>query len=150
MSETFGLIAFFLIVCVVIIGLGFIIGTHFYGLFIWSVEDEKNVFISSDIEISELQWITINENKNKFSEYATLFRLKNNDTVWLRIVEPTDYGASLPIHGEMIINKTYTNHDIIFGWTVNPCIPTTIIAIITNNTHKWAETTRIPQKCMCM
>jgi len=128
-----------------------LIVTHFCGMFAWPSEDEKNIFIPSDIEISELQWIKIFENDTWCRyKYATLSRLGNNDTVWLRVVEPTDYGAALPIHGNLVVNKTYINTDINFTWRINPCVPTTIIAIISNNSQKWAEKTKIPQSCLCM
>ena len=86
----------------------------------------------------------VTQNPHTFTKIARLTYNTTTDTE-IRILEPTDRGAMIPISGKEVMNQTFGVENLSYYWTSNPCVPTHVY-IIHGDTY---EHSYLKQECLC-
>lgn len=125
-----------------------IISGHYNALFQWNSYYSKMVYIPEGELVSDFTGIE-KYGGDYGSTYVIIDRSIPNTTIHLRVVEPTDSGAFVPITPKLKHNATYYN-DLHIGFFANPCVDTKIIGEFKNESARWFEVDTITQTCACL
>lgn len=125
----------------------FVVSGHYKALFQWGAEYNDMVYIPEGEPI--FNFTGISKYGGEYgSTYVIIDRTIPNTTIKLRIVEPTDYGAFIPIAPKLKHNSTYYNN-LHIGFFANPCVQTKIIGEFQNESGRWFEVDTVDQMCAC-
>lgn len=125
-----------------------IISGHYNALFQWENDYNKMVYIPDGEQILNFTGIT-KCGGDYGSTYVIIDRNIPNTTIHLRVVEPTDTGAFVPIAPKLKHNSTYYSN-LHMGFFANPCVQTKIIGEFQNDSGRWFEVDTIEQTCVCL
>lgn len=129
------------------------IGELYAGKFIYPIEYQEwtNITPGYDTIDYDKTLYSIREQKNdSWGNYGVIYYKKYPTEVdRLRIVEPPDYGASLPIRGKLVLDKLFYNESVNAEWRINECVDTKIILEVVHENKRYVYVDTIPQTCMC-